>query len=347
MGAAIDRATIDAMRRFLKRPSPAELERIGVEVEAAAVRFGTEGWLDEPASFHLDPPPLTEPRVRGISGGPTPFEWVSWESGFRPHGVSPGRARWESYRQNQVARAAVLRHRDATRPWVVCIHGFGMGRPLLDMLAFRAARLHHKLGLNVALPVLPLHGVRRTERLSRFAGFPSVDMMDNVHAASQAAFDVRRLITWIRSHGPELVGVQGLSLGGFTTALVASLEDDLAFAGPLIPAADLATLLADAADDERSAELDAGPVIETATTVLRVVAPLQMTPRVPHDRRYVIAGTVDGMARPSQHAEPLWEHWGRPAIKWYHGSHAAVFWARGIGTFLESVWTDAGVLPAR
>ena len=61
----------------------------------------------------------------------------------------------------------------------------------------------------------------------------------------------------------------------------------------------------------------------------------------------MIAGTVDGMARPSQHAEPLWEHWGRPAIKWYHGSHAAVFWARGIGTFLESVWTDAGVLPAR
>lgn len=348
IGAIVDRTTINAMRRFLKQPSPEEIERVDVEVHAAITRFDNEGWLDDPESFHNTPPPLTEVRARGVSGGMTPFEWVTWESGYEPHAIEPGRARWQNYRENRVARAAVLRHRDRARPWIICIHGFGMGRPLMDLPVFRAARLHHKHGFNVAFPVLPLHGARRTQLLSRFAGFPSVDIMDDVHAAAQAAWDVRRLISWIRGQGATRVGVQGMSLGGYTTALVASLERDLAFAGPLIPAADLATLLGDNAEsttlggDDRALEL-----LEHATQVLRVVAPLLMTPKVDHDRRYIVAGTIDGMARPSRHAEPLWEHWGRPPIKWYHGAHTSVFRARGVGTFLDEAWERTGMLPAR
>lgn len=342
-GAILDRTTIGAMRRFLRRPDPEETERIDVELQAALVRYRSAGWLDDPESFHVDPPQLADPRVRGVSGGPLPFEWVTWESGYEPHPIEPGRARWLSYRENRVARAAVLRHRDRTRPWAVCIHGFGMGRPSMDAMAFRAGRLHHVHGFNVALPVLPLHASRRSNRLSRFAGFPSVDILDNVHGAAQAAWDVRRLLSWIRDQGGERVGVQGMSLGGYATSLVASLDADLAFAGPLIPAADLGRLLldngehADLSDGERS-------LLDTATQVLRVVAPLEMTPKVAADRRYLVAGTLDGMARPSRHAEPLWEHWGRPPIKWYHGSHAAVFWARGIGTFLDQQWERLGLI---
>ena len=62
------------------------------------------------------------------------FEHLSFESGYEPHLGEPGRERWLSYALNREAHAWVLRHARPGRPWLVCIHGYGMGiargRPL-------------------------------------------------------------------------------------------------------------------------------------------------------------------------------------------------------------------------
>ena len=55
--------------------------------------------------------------------------------------------------------ALLLRHKE-DRPWLVCVHGAEMGRAALDLMLFRAWHLHEDLGLNVVLPVLPMHGPR-------------------------------------------------------------------------------------------------------------------------------------------------------------------------------------------
>ena len=58
-----------------------------------------------------------------------------------------------------------------------------------------------------------------------------------MHALTQTAWDIRRLLAWLRDEGAERVGITGLSLGGYSTALVASLEDNLECAIAGIPAA--------------------------------------------------------------------------------------------------------------
>ena len=117
------------------------------------------------------------------------------------------------------------------------------GRAPLDLLLFRAWHLHRDLGLNVVLPVLPMHGPCG-RGLSHGAVFPGEDVMDNVHAAAQAVWDVRRLLSWIRAQEPDSpIGLNGISLGGYVTSLVASLEDGLTCAILGVPVADLIALL--------------------------------------------------------------------------------------------------------
>ena len=57
--------------------------------------------------------------------------------------------------------------------------------------------------------------------------------------------DLRDFIGWLREKGHPQVGVMGMSLGGYTTSLLATLENDLAFAVPMIPLASLADFARD------------------------------------------------------------------------------------------------------
>ena len=68
--------------------------------------------------------------------------------------------------------------------------------------------------------------------------------MDNVHATARAVWDIRRLLSWIRSEQPESpIGMYSISLGGYVTSLVASLEEGLTCAILGVPVADLIGLL--------------------------------------------------------------------------------------------------------
>ena len=91
----------------------------------------------------------------------------------------------------------------------------------LDLRAF--GHYHKILGLNVLIPVLPLHGPRRIGRRSG-DGFLGGEVLDTVHAETQAIWDIRRMIGWLRGQGALSVGATGLSLGGYTTALLAGIE---------------------------------------------------------------------------------------------------------------------------
>ena len=91
--------------------------------------------------------------------------------------------------------------------------------------------------MNVALPVLPLHGARRVTRVSG-EPFLSFELMNAVHGLTQAVWDLRRLISWIRSQGATSISLFGVSLGGYTVALLAGLEPGLDGVVAGIPVAD-------------------------------------------------------------------------------------------------------------
>jgi hypothetical protein len=57
---------------------------------------------------------------------------------------------------------------------------------------------------------MPLHGPRRVGRRGG-DGYLSGDFLDTIHAQTQAVWDIRRLIAWLRAEGAQRVGVQGVS----------------------------------------------------------------------------------------------------------------------------------------
>lgn len=338
--ALLDEMILAGFKMLGHRRSPPGFARIEEETRAAVALYEREGWFAHPDGFFPAPPPLEHPAIHPARFRDLPYERWSFESGYEPGADEPGRERWLSYLANRRARVAVLRHGEP-RPWLVCIHGAQMGRGTMDLTMFRARWLHEDLGLNVALPVLPLHGPRRRD-VSASTSFPGDDVLDTVHGTAQSVWDVRRVVGWIREQGPSPVGVTGISLGGYLSALLASVDGDLACAILGVPAVDLVSLIEH--HSPRPLDPAHARALELASTLNRVVSPLALEPKVPFDRRYVYAGLADRLAHPRHQVVRLWEHWGRPRVTWYEGGHTGFFRSKTVGRFVVEALGRSGML---
>ncbi len=337
---AIDEALLGGVVTLALRRRQDGILREGIE---ALDFFEKQGWLEKPDTYHVAPPALEEATLRAARTRGIEFEHLSFESGYEPHAGEPGGERWRSYASCHTAHAWVMRHDSPERPWLMCVHGLQMGWPLADLTAFRAQWLHHELGLNLIFPVLPLHGPRGHGRISG-NGFLSEQTLDTVHAFAQASWDLRRLISWIRCRGGTRIGIHGISLGGYTTALLASLEDGLACAIPGIPAVDFSELTWRHAPPHELRRFERqGLGRAELEQVLRPVAPLALTPKVPKERRYIYAGTADRLVPPDQ-VRALWRHWDQPTIHWYTGSHVSFMLHAGVRRFIKQALRDAGLV---
>lgn len=340
----LDEVLISAMRNPKLFPKGQDYERAGEDIRAAYRMWESMGWLDDPAAYHVAPEVPADAALVGESGFGQRYEHLTFTSGYRPHEGEPGRDRWLSHVPNRTAHAYLLRHGSPGRPWLVCFHGFGMGKPMTDLRAFRAERLHRQLGLNVLTLVLPMHGPRQHPGADRGEGFMTIDLVDSLHGLTQAAYDARSAIRWIRHTAGEVpVGVYGVSLGGYVAALTASVEDGLACAIAGIPATDLPDLYRrHSTPYVRRRAFAAGALGDRADAVHRVVSPLVLPPKVSWERRYIFAGAGDRMSTSGQ-AKRLWEHWERPNIMWYPGGHIGFFMAGSVQDFVTSALIDSGL----
>ncbi|MGO9350827.1 MAG: alpha/beta hydrolase family protein [Mycobacterium sp.] len=329
-----------------RRPisQPRVYERINQEVVAALEFYGNKGWLEKPQGFFGESPPLPDVTVREVKARRRSYHRVFFDSAYTPHPGEPGRERWLGYTANSREYALLLRHPEP-RPWLVCVHGTEMGRAAIDLAVFRAWKLHDDLGLNIVIPVLPMHGPR-ARGLPKGAVLPGEDVLDDVHATAQAVWDIRRLLSWIRLQEPEsLIGLNGLSLGGYIASLVASLEKGLTCAILGVPVADLVELLG-----RHSGFRDDDPrrlTMRLAEPIGRMVSPLSLTPLVPMRGRFIYAGVADRLVHPREQVIRLWEHWGKPEIVWYPGGHAGFFRSRPVQRFVWDALQRSGLLDTR
>jgi hypothetical protein len=332
---ALDDAILASMAVTAPLPHPGDAERIRTEVQHALELYRVRGWLEEPESYHQRPPPLDDPELQPARVARMDYEHLSFESGYEPPAHVPGRERWLSRNSNRTAHAWVLRHPGEPRPWLLCIHGYQMGHPAVDLRAFRARRLHRQLGLNLVCAVLPFHGPRKAGWRSG-DGFITGDYLELLHAEAQAMWDLRRILSWIRSQSAPAIGVYGLSLGGYNTALLAALEEDLACAVAGIPATDFTRLAWRHGPQVlvRHAER-LGIVRDDVQLLLSVVSPLVLRPRVPLEGRYIFAATADRLV-PADQVYDLWIHWGRPRIAWFQGSHLSFQWEPEVAATLDA-----------
>jgi len=324
-------------------PRGDDFPRAGASIRAAHALYEREGWLADPATYHRTPHAPSQATIADGRALGVRYKHVIFPSDYSPRSDEPGRDRWLAQAPNTNVHAWMLEHRGEPRPWLVCLHGFGMGQPGVDLRAFRALQLH-RLGLNLLLPVLPLHGPRAVSDI-RGDGFMSVDLVDSVHGLAQAAWDARRAMGWLRGvHGAQEIGVYGLSLGGYVAALVAALEPDLACVIAGIPCTDFPSLYRrhSPAHVRRAAEAH-GAMGAMANEVHRVVSPLALPPLVDHDRRFIFGGIGDRMSTFHQ-ARRLWEHWERPTLGAYNGGHVGFFLSGEAKTFVTDALRQTGLL---
>jgi len=340
----LDEVLIAAMRNPRLFPHGDDYERAGAEIRQAHSLWTERGWLADPASYHDDPPVPSGWTTRREVTINQSYEALTFPSGYEPRPGEPGRDRWLERRANHTMHAAVVRTRHPDRPWLLCIHGFGTGRPSLDFRAFRARHLSRDLGVNLMFPVLPVHGPRQEPGADVGEGFMSINLLDSVHGMAQSVWDVRSCIRWLHSQfGPAAVGVYGISLGGHVAALTASLESDLACVIAGVPAVDMADLYQRHAPPAvRRRALQAGALGPEANAVYSVVSPLVLKPKVPLAGRYMFAGLGDRMANFGQ-AERLWRHWDRPRMASYPGGHLGFYWAAGLRDFVDGALVETGL----
>lgn len=159
---------------------------------------------------------------------------LAFDSSFTA--VNPAmRARWSRWGRNNVVRAQHWRHDDGPRPTLCVIHGF-LGSSYLANGRFFSLPWYYRAGYDVLMYTLPFHG-KRAERFSPFSGFGyfAGGLSGFAEAMAQAVHDFRSLIDYLRHTGVERIALTGISLGGYTSALVASVDDRLGPSSPTVP----------------------------------------------------------------------------------------------------------------
>jgi pimeloyl-ACP methyl ester carboxylesterase len=167
----------------------------------------------------------------------------------------------------------------------------------------------------------PLPANRRAERSG--ALFLGPHLVRTNEAFGQAIWDLRSLADVLRDRGAPTVGVLGMSLGGYTAALWASIDPSLAFAFVMIPPISIAELMWKHGEDSpaRRAATREGVTMDLLAEVFAVQTPTTRPARLPNDRLMVIAGRGDQNC-PPDHAERLARHWGAE-MRWFAGGHLA------------------------
>ncbi|OUS12811.1 hypothetical protein A9Q89_05310 [Gammaproteobacteria bacterium 53_120_T64] len=301
--------------------------------------FTAKGWIDKPRGYHQSPPALEKVKFKHDTSRGVHYEHMTFESAYVPHTGEAGRSRWLGYTANQTGHCWVLRHSGPQRPWLINIHGYRMGMPYIDLPFFHTQALHENKGLNILHYVLPLHGPRKIGASSG-DGVLTPDYLNLIHTEAQAMFELRGIINWLRNDGAPQVGVHGISLGGYTTALLAGLEGDLACAIAGVPAINLVRTTQRLNQGKLLSVMDnTGMSWRDIERMTQVISPIALKPKVPADRRYIYAGILDRLARPEDPID-LWKHWGRPKIQWYAGNHLTFPWEKTVNTFIDNALND-------
>ncbi|MGQ0618824.1 MAG: alpha/beta hydrolase family protein [Panacagrimonas sp.] len=281
------------------------------------------GWLDKPEGMHGRPeaPKLIQAQTGRMYG--FDFERLSFDSEFAPDPELPGAALWAGHQPNLRTNAWVLRHPGPPRPWLMCIHGYRMGDPWVDFGLFRPGLLHRKFGLNLIMPTLPLHGPRKIGRLSGDQ-YLDGDLLDLLFAQTQALWDLRRWVAWLRaSEEAREIGLYGFSLGGYNTGLLSGYAADLDFGVAVIPVIDFAETLWRVMPPLHRLYFESqGLSLARYRELLRPVSPLARPTKLARDRRFVVAASADRIV-PVAQPLLLANHWDVP-VNWYQGSHMSV-----------------------
>jgi len=322
------------MKNPKRFPHNDEYARLVTEVAAVHDFYGQRGFFRDPRSFHPAPPPIGRHEIICESYGKMKMQRLAFHSGYQPLPGDPSGSQWMENRENQIAYGWQLVHDDdSERPWIICVHGLGMGIPRFDLRAFWARRLFEKLGCNLLFPLLPLHGLRRGSDVPRGA-LLSYELLQTVHGLRQGVWDIRRLIQWLKNKGAKQIGLCGVSIGAYVSALLSGLEK-LEFVIAGIPLCDVPELFLGHAPKLVLKRPETATILGAEMRdIFSLVSPLLFEPIPSAKRRFIFAGRGDRISTVKQ-AETLWQSWDEPAIQWFDGGHLTYLCFKKVRDFVE------------
>lgn len=271
---------------------------------------------------------------------------LSFESPFQS--VNPAlREGYARHERNATAWAQYWRHGDRPRPTLCMVHGYVLDNywvnsQFLDLPMFFAQ------GYDVLLYTLPFHGLRQGF-LSPFPGhgyFAHGPLHIN-ETIAHAVHDFRVFVDWLLGQGVPAVGVTGLSLGGYTTSLLACAEERLSFAVPVIPPAslvDVAYQWFPLGQLLRTMLWSVGLDTVESRHTLAVSSPLTWQPLLPRERLMIVAGMGDGLTYP-KHARLLADHWNQADLHWFPGGHLLHFGKQAYLRRMQQFMQGIGFVP--
>lgn len=253
-----------------------------------------------PEAFFPEPGPAA-PTLREVRNGVFDSHWPSLYTPFLDEVAEKAMANVA----NRTAYARLfLGPARPPRPAVIAVHGYMQGGHwLVEEMRWPITGFLRR-GLDVALPVLPAHGPRAGNRRGA-PNFPSADPRLTNEGFRQAVIDIVSLAHWLKERGAPHVGIMGISLGGYTSALVATVSRAIDFVMPMIP-------LASVADFARAqGRLGVGPSAIAQHEALEranwVASPLARPLRISPSRALVVAAEHDRIT-PVSHAERIARH---------------------------------------
>lgn len=248
----------------------------------------------------------------------------------KENGYSIGEFGFESLRPsgdhpNDYVRGESFLNEVGNKPNVIFVHGWRMKGFDRVKKIFHDSIMNN-LGWNMYYYTLPYHLERQPEA-SLYSGefMVSANINRTVESTRQAIVDLRALIQWMKNNKQGPVIIIGVSLGGFISNLVATLESEIDALVSIFYSNRLSYSIWNTIPGKyirRDLESH-GVNYNNLVKYWELVEPNQALPKINKENILLISAKHDQYVH-IQDADLLWESWGKPTRYVYNCGHAGI-----------------------
>ncbi|UOO43890.1 alpha/beta hydrolase family protein (plasmid) [Priestia megaterium] len=226
---------------------------------------------------------------------------------------------------NDYVRGESFLNEVGNKPNVIFVHGWRMKGFDRVKKIFHDSIMNN-LGWNMYYYTLPYHLERQPEA-SLYSGefMVSANINRTVESTRQAIVDLRALIQWMKNNKQGPVIIIGVSLGGFISNLVATLESEIDALVSIFYSNRLSYSIWNTIPGKyirRDLESH-GVNYNDLVKYWELIEPNQALPKINKENILLISAKHDQYVH-IQDADLLWESWGKPTRYVYNCGHAGI-----------------------